>query len=155
MEVANERSRNGESLGNTHAKARCLFSWTDTSMLRDRRRGSRLKTLAMNSSRANRTLFSMKSSERLLRSMHRDAGAFARDNKSRTARRAGWLPMLRYRMRSAMGLRTLLTRSSEWRSGARIGRSVCGRWVPKGGPSAWRVCSWPWSLSLQSFGFAV
>ena len=127
MEVANERSRNGASLGNIHARARCLFSWTDTSMLRDRRRGSRLRTLAMRSSSANRTLFSMKSSERLLRSSHRDAGAFASDSKSRTARRAGRSPMLRYKVRSAMGLRDLLTRSSGWGSWARIERSVCGR----------------------------
>ena len=70
----------------------------------------------MSSSRANKTRFSIKSSEKLLMSSQRVAGAFASDNKSRTARRAGSSPMLRYKMRSAMGLRDLLTRSSGWTS---------------------------------------
>jgi hypothetical protein len=37
------------------------------------------------------------------------------DVTSRTARRAGMLSILQYRMGSAMGLRDLLTRSSGWR----------------------------------------
>ena len=52
MEVAKENSRKGASLGNIHARARCLFSWMDTSMLRERRWGSSLSTFAMSSSRA-------------------------------------------------------------------------------------------------------
>jgi len=36
-EVAKERSRNGGSWGNIHAKARCLFSLTDTPTLRAHR----------------------------------------------------------------------------------------------------------------------
>ena len=116
MEVAKERSRKGVSLGNIHARARCLFSWMDTSTLRDRRRGSSLSTLAISSSRAKSTLLSLKSSERLLTSAHLVAGAFARESRSRTARRAGRSPMWRYKMRSELGLKNLLTRRREWRS---------------------------------------
>ena len=66
---------------------------------------------------ADRTLFSVKSGERLSTSSHPVrgvAGAFASD-KSRTARRAGRPQMLRYKMSPVMGLRDLLT-SSGWRS---------------------------------------
>jgi hypothetical protein len=116
MEVANESSLKGASLGNIHARARCLFSWMDTSTLRERRRGRSLSTLAMSNSRAKRTLLSLKSSERLLTSAHLGAGAFARESRSRTARWAGRSPILRYKERSAMGLRNLLTKRREWRS---------------------------------------
>jgi len=116
MEVANESSRKGASLGNIHARARCLFSWMDTSTLRERRRGRSLSTLAMSNSRAKRTLLSLKSRERLLTSAHLAAGAFARESKSRTARWAGRSPILRYKVRPAIGLRNLLTKRREWRS---------------------------------------
>ena len=112
MEVINETKRKGASRGNIHASARCLFSWVDTSKLRVRKRGSRLSTLAMSSSSANRTLLPLKSSVRLLTSLHLAAEAFTSESKSCTARGAGRSSMWRYRMRSAMGLRVLLTRSS-------------------------------------------
>ena len=59
---------------------------------RSERAGGRLRTLAMSSSTANRTLFSTNLSERLLRSSHHVAGAFASENKSCTACRAGRSP---------------------------------------------------------------
>ena len=116
MEVAKERSRKGVSLGNIHARARYLFSWMDTSTLRDRRRGNSLSTLAISSSRAKSTLLSLKLSERLLTSAHLVAGAFARESRRRTARRAGRSPMWRYKLRSEIGLRNLLTTRREWMS---------------------------------------
>ena len=72
------------------------FSCTDTSTLRERRRGSCLSTLAMSSPGPNKTPFSIESSERLLMISHRVAGAFASDNKSCIARRAERSPVLRY-----------------------------------------------------------
>ena len=116
MEVANESNRKGVSLGNIQARARWLFSWMDTSTLREWRRGRSLITLAMSSSREKSNLLSLKSSERLSTSAHLAAGAFARESRSRTARWAGRSPILRYKVRSAIGLRNLLTKRREWMS---------------------------------------
>src|SRR5579863_3459923 len=94
----------------------------DTSTLRVRKRGRHLSILPISSSRANRTLFSLNLSERLLTSSHLAEGAFMSERRSRTARGAGRSPMLEYRTRSAIGLRDLWTRST---GGSLSGRKVC------------------------------
>src|SRR5712691_6451997 len=81
-----------------------------------RHAGSRMGTFAMSDSSAKRTLFSMKSSKRPLTSSHRVAGTFASDNKSRITREVGRSLMLRYKTRSAMRSRDVLSRGGRWRS---------------------------------------
>jgi len=70
-------------------------------MLREHSHGSRLGTLGMSSSSANRTLFLMKPSERLLISPHHVAGPFASNSKSRTVCQVGRSPILQYKIHSA------------------------------------------------------
>ncbi len=94
MDVANDRRRNGPSLGNIHARARCRFSCTDTSTLSAHRRGSMPRTLAMSNSSANSTLLSAKFTASALTSSRRAAGARASDSRRRTVRCAGRSPML-------------------------------------------------------------
>ena len=73
------------SRGSVHGRARDLFSWTDTSTLRAQT-WQLPEYLGYERLERNRTLFSIKSSESLLRSLNREVESFV-SGKSHTARR--------------------------------------------------------------------
>jgi hypothetical protein len=75
MEVAKESSRKGSTPWEYPREGAV---WIDTSMLRERKRGSSLSTLAMISSRGKDTLLSLRETLDWT-SSHLVAGAFARD----------------------------------------------------------------------------
>jgi hypothetical protein len=72
---------------------------------------------------------SVKLSKRPLTSWRLAAGAFASESRSRMARGAGRSPMLRYSIRSVMGLRNL-RRAGDRDGWAGKERTISGRLAP-------------------------